>query len=126
MALRFGEWLDPERRYGRAALSPIAHDYTGLAPIYLQAGGREILHDMICDFASAQAERGADVLLDVWPDMPHDFQAFDTTKQSSTEALARISSAISCFSEGLGSFGPGPNTKVAHGQFAGHHPPAQQ
>jgi monoterpene epsilon-lactone hydrolase len=94
MALQFGNWLDPEQRYGRAALSPISHDYKDLAPIYLQAGGREILHDMICDFAKKQKERGADVALDVWPDMPHDFQAFDTLKPSSTQAVGRICTVI--------------------------------
>jgi len=118
MALRFGEWLDPDSHYGRTALSPIMHDYKGLAPIYVQAGGREILRDMICDFAAAQAERGADVLLDVWPDMPHDFQAFDSTRQASADALARISLAISSCAERKGQFGPGPNTTLAHGTFA--------
>lgn len=94
MALRFGEWLDPKVRYGRQQLSPITHDYAGLAPLYLQAGGREILHDMICDFAGVQAERGADVTLDIWDDMPHNFQAYDTMKRSSTEALARIREVV--------------------------------
>jgi epsilon-lactone hydrolase len=118
MALRFGEWLDPEGRYGRAALSPIARDYKGLAPIYLQAGGREVLCDMIRDFATAQAEHGADVLLDIWPDMPHDFQAFDTEKQSSTEALSRIRSAVAYHIHKEGNFAQEPNTVVAHGDLA--------
>jgi acetyl esterase/lipase len=119
MALRFGGWLDPEGRYGRAALSPIAQDYAGLAPIYLQAGGREILCDMIRDFATAQAERGADVLLDLWPDMPHDFQAFDTEKASSAEALARIRSAVACHVDKRGTFARGTNSVVHHGAYTG-------
>ena len=49
---------------------------------------------MICDFAKKQKERGADVALDVWPDMPHDFQAFDTLKPSSTQAVGRICTVI--------------------------------
>lgn len=94
MALRFGEWLDPEGRYGRDALSPISQDFKGLAPLYLQAGGREVLCDMIRDFAKKQAQNGATVLLDVWPDMPHDFQLFDSTQHSATEALTRIRLAV--------------------------------
>jgi len=94
MALKFGEWLDPEGIYGREALSPIFHDFTGLAPIYLQAGGREILRDMIVEFAQSQQEKGAEVTLDLWPDMPHDFQAYDSLKTSSSEALNRIVCAI--------------------------------
>lgn len=94
MALQFGEWLDPEGIYGRQALSPIFQDFTGLAPIYLQAGGREILRDMIIEFAGSQKAKGADVTLDLWPDMPHNFQAYDSMKTSSSMALARIAETI--------------------------------
>ena len=94
MALKFGVWLDPKGKFGRQALSPINHDYTGLAPLYLQAGGREVLRDMIIDFAKVQKEKGADVMLDLWPDMPHDFQAYDSMTASSTAALKRIRQAI--------------------------------
>jgi acetyl esterase/lipase len=94
MALRFGEWLDPDKRFGRSALSPISFDFTGLAPLYLQAGGRESLRDMIRDFAMVQVENGADVMLDQWDDMPHDFQAYDTFTASSSHALRRISLAV--------------------------------
>lgn len=94
MALQFGVWLDPEGAYGREALSPIFQDYTGLAPIYLQAGGREILRDMIVEFAQIQKAKGADVTLDLWPDMPHNFQAYDSMKASSSMALARIVETI--------------------------------
>jgi acetyl esterase/lipase len=120
MALLFGEWLDPEGRYGRKALSPIEQNYKGLAPVYMQAGAREVLCDMIRDFAATQGEYGADVLLDIWPDMPHDFQAFDTDKQSSTEALSRIRSAVTCYVDKVGSFTQGPNTAVARGALAMH------
>lgn len=110
MARQFGRWLDPENRFGRAALSPIDHDFSGLAPLYLQAGGREILRDMIVDFARAQAARGANVLLDLWPDMPHEFQAYDRLRGSSTEALARIRAAVQAAVDRRGDFGPGPNS----------------
>ncbi|MGH1368610.1 MAG: alpha/beta hydrolase [Maritimibacter sp.] len=94
MALKFGEWLDPNGTYGRAALSPIEHDYQDLAPIYLQAGGREVLRDMIRDFEQVQRAKGADVRLEEWADMPHDFQLYDGLKQASCEALARICEEI--------------------------------
>ena len=94
MALRFSEWLDPDGRFGRETLSPIFQDFSDTAAIYLQTGGREILHDMIVDFHETQLRKGADVTLDVWPDMPHDFQAYDSLKRSSVEALARIRSKV--------------------------------
>ncbi|GHF05545.1 hypothetical protein GCM10016455_28530 [Aliiroseovarius zhejiangensis] len=94
MALQFGRWLDPDQSYGRGALSPISYDYSGLAPLYLQAGGREVLRDMIIDFAREQKAKGAEVRLDLWPDMPHDFQAYDSMTASSRAALMRIRQAI--------------------------------
>ncbi|MEP0067832.1 alpha/beta hydrolase [Pyruvatibacter sp.] len=99
MALKFGEWLDPEGAFGREALSPIYQDYRGLAPIYLQAGGREVLRDMIVEFAQVQKEKGADISIDVWPDMPHVFQAYDGLKASSAEALENIVAAIKAHTE---------------------------
>lgn len=94
MALQFGEWLDPGGAFGREALSPIHQNFSGLAPIYLQTGGREVLHDMIVDFADVQKAKGADVTLDVWPDMPHNFQAFDRLKASSVEALDKLEQLV--------------------------------
>ena len=94
MALKFGEWLDPKGNFGRGVLSPISYDYSGLAPLYLQAGGREVLRDMIVDFAHVQAAQGADVMLDLWPDMPHDFQLMDSTQADSTAALKRITQMV--------------------------------
>lgn len=99
MALKFGEWLDPEGAFGREALSPIYQDYSGLAPIYLQAGGREVLRDMIVEFAQVQKEKGADISIDVWADMPHVFQAYDGLKASSAEALENIVAAIKTHTE---------------------------
>jgi acetyl esterase/lipase len=94
MAVQFGAWLDPQGRYGRTALSPICQNYKGLAPIYLQAGGREIFRDPALDFAQIQAAHGADILFDLWADMPHDFQAYDSMFASSRQALCRIHAAV--------------------------------
>ena len=115
MALRFGEWLDPGNRYGREALSPISHNYAGLAPLYLQAGGREILRDMILDFAEVQRANGADVMLDLWPDMPHEFQAYDSFKASSRAALTRIRLAVRSHLDGGGTLPPADGVTVTSG-----------
>lgn len=42
--------------------------------------------------------------------MPHDFQAMDSERESSTEALARIRDAVLWHVDGTGSFGPGPRS----------------
>lgn len=116
MALQFGQWLDPEGGYGRKKLSPIAYDYSGLAPLYLQSGGHEILHDMICDFAEVQAAKGAHVMLDVWKDMPHDFQAYDSLTQASSEALDRIRLAVAAQCDANAPLQPTSATFVHSGQ----------
>ncbi|MEP5153125.1 alpha/beta hydrolase fold domain-containing protein [Planktotalea sp.] len=106
MAVMFGKWLDPKGTYGRKALSPISYNYEGLAPLYLQAGGREVLRDMVIDFEQVQKAHGADVMLDIWPDMPHNFQAYDSLKESSTQALQRICKAIEMRAAGQGPLPP--------------------
>ncbi len=118
MALEFGKWLDPHQAYGREALSPISHDFKGLAPLYLQAGGREILRDMIKDFVEKQAQNGSDIMLDIWPDMPHDFQLLDSTELSASSALIRISEAVHCFVDGPRNFRAGPMTEAISGFFS--------
>ncbi|MFK7837395.1 MAG: alpha/beta hydrolase [Sulfitobacter sp.] len=118
MALRFGEWLDPDGRYGRAALSPIHWNFSGLAPVYLQAGGRENLRDMIVDFAQMQSDNGASVMLDQWDDMMHNFQIADTLHASSGEALARIAAVIRAAGGAEVLLPSLPNvTRVASGRF---------
>ncbi|MEL6682536.1 MAG: alpha/beta hydrolase fold domain-containing protein [Pseudomonadota bacterium] len=94
MAIEFGQWLDPQGLFDREALSPSFYDYAGLAPIYLQAGGREVLRDMIIEFAKIQRRNGALIALDIWPDMPHEFQAYDRMTVASTEALGRMAEAV--------------------------------
>ena len=107
MALRFGEWLDPKGAFGRAALSPIEHSYKGLAPLYLQVGGQEVLRDMILQFVHQQVDLGADVICDLWPAMPHDFQLMDSTQKDARDALDRITACVHCAVDGVGRFEKG-------------------
>ena len=111
MALRFGEWLAAGAT--REALSPAYRDLSGLPPIYLQGGGREILIDGVRDFAAALARAGCEATLDVWPDMVHDFQAHGRTRGESGEALDRIDAAICAYAEGGPAFGACARTERA-------------
>lgn len=97
MALQFGEWLKGEGGFTNEELSPIHQDYKELAPLYLQAGGREILLDMIRDFAKVVHAQGVDVTLDVWEPMTHVFQANGSTLPESKEALERVIGAIEIY-----------------------------
>lgn len=104
MTLTFARWLKGDGGYSDAQLSPTQQNYRGVAPLYLQAGGREILVDRIRDFARLAAEQGAAVRLDVWPQMTHEFQAYGDTLPESRQALQRLGMALDWAVAGGGSF----------------------
>lgn len=92
--LRYGDWLKGGSCCSDAELSPIYQQYQDAAPIYLQAGGKEILVDMIRDFAQVVEAQGAQVRLDVWEHMTHEFQAYGECLPESRQAMDGIRSAI--------------------------------
>lgn len=92
--LRFGQWLKGGTTCSDADLSPIHQDFRGVAPIYLQAGGKEILVDMIRDFAQTLQSQGAPVRLDVWEHMTHEFHAYGNTLPQSRQAIDFIRAAM--------------------------------
>ena len=94
MTLKFAEWLRRDTEFTDRQLSPIYQDFRDLGPIYLQAGGKEILVDMTRDFANAVREQGGQVRLDVWEHMNHEFQAYGEHLPESREALARVRLAV--------------------------------
>jgi len=117
MALKFGDWLDAPGVPRRTELSPISYGFAGLAPLYLQTGGRENLHDMIVDFAQRQAQAGADVMLDAWPGMVHDFQLLDGTIADAQQANARIAQAVRWAVDGGDALASQGQTRLATGRF---------
>jgi acetyl esterase/lipase len=94
MTQTFATWLKGATGLTNADLSPIDQNLCGLAPLYLQAGGKEILVDMIRDFAKTAQAQGASVRLDVWEHMTHEFHSWGIYLPESHEALQRISKAI--------------------------------
>ena len=46
------------------------------------------------EFVEVQKTMGAAIACDLWPDMPHNFHAYDSLKQSSTEALAKLADVV--------------------------------
>lgn len=92
--LQFATWLKGKANMTDTELSPIYYDYRDLAPIYLQAGGKEILVDMIRDFAKTLEKQGSRVRLDVWEHMTHEFHAYGNHLPESSEALECIRKCI--------------------------------
>ncbi len=120
MTIQFGEWLKGNTAYTNEELSPINHDFSDLAPLYLQGGGKEVLIDMIRDFAHLTHKQNVDVTLDVWEHMTHDFQAHGASPPDSAEALKRMKAAIMHYTgpKNTGHKDTGPKSKVH--KSAGH------
>jgi monoterpene epsilon-lactone hydrolase len=94
MALRWADWYcSPEQRRN-PLVSPLNADLRGLCPIYIQAGGAEILLPSIQAFVDHAKDQQADVTLEIWPDMNHDFQMFGHEVPQSAEALKRIGAVV--------------------------------
>lgn len=111
--LRYGQWLKGDTGFSDADLSPICQDFRDTAPIYMQAGGKEILVDMIRDFARIAPAQGAAVRLDVWPHMTHEFHAYGHTLPQSRQALEGLRSAIGwATAEGAPPFAATAQTEV--------------
>jgi len=91
---RMARYYAPEEKWGEACVSPLTIDTKGFPPLYIQAGGAEVLRDQILEFAARAREQGAQVRLDVFPDMVHEFQAFDRYTPQSREALKRLGRMI--------------------------------
>jgi acetyl esterase/lipase len=92
--IQFSEWHRGGIPPDDPRVCPHHADLRDLPPLVLHAGGREILHDMIVDFAGECRRQGGDVTLQVWPDMNHDFHAYGLELPESREALSRLRAAV--------------------------------
>jgi len=70
--------------------SPLFGDLAGLPPLMLQTGEAEVLLDDTLRFAEKAKQAGVDVLLDIWPGMPHVFQGFAPFLPEANAAIERI------------------------------------
>jgi epsilon-lactone hydrolase len=94
MASQWADWFCASAQRDNPLISPLCADLRGLAPIYVQAGRVEILHDSVHAFADEARRQGADVSLETWADMNHDFQIFGHEAPQSDEALRRVGQVI--------------------------------
>jgi acetyl esterase/lipase len=94
MALQWADWFCTEQQRSDPLVSPLHADLRGLPPIYIQAGGSEILLPGIQTFVQRAREQGADVVLEIWEAMNHDFQALGEDVPQSAEAIRRIGEVV--------------------------------
>ncbi|MGA3089296.1 MAG: alpha/beta hydrolase [Terriglobales bacterium] len=94
MLAQWADWFCDSAERRNPLVSPLRADLRGLPPIYIQAGRVEILHDSIQSFMGCARKQGADVVLETWEDMNHDFQIFGLDSPQSAAALRRIAQVI--------------------------------
>jgi acetyl esterase/lipase len=94
MLEQWRDWYCDSAERRNPLVSPLWADLRGLPPIYIQAGGAEILYPSIQVFADRAQKRGADVVLETWEDMTHVFQMFGLDAPQSADALRRIGQVI--------------------------------
>lgn len=97
VSLRMARYYAPEERWREPCVSPLYLDMSGLPPIYIQAGEAEVLRDQILEFAARVRAQGGKVLMDLYPEMVHEFQAFDRYTPQSRAALKRLGQVIDEF-----------------------------
>ena len=70
--------------------NPLYADLKGLPPIYMQAGGDEVLLDDSLRLAELARKAGVDVSLDIFPGMQHSFQMAAGRAPESDDAIFRF------------------------------------
>ncbi len=70
--------------------APVYADYTGLAPMYIQAGGDETLLDDTVRIVAKAEEAGVDVRSEIFPERQHVFQFAAGRMPEADEAVAKI------------------------------------
>lgn len=83
---------DSDPRHPR--VSPLYADQHGLPPVYIQAGGHDILLSDSTRLAEKLKEAGVQVVLDVEPDGQHDFQYAASLVPEARRALERLGKFI--------------------------------
>lgn len=81
---------DPKNPY----ISPLFADLKGLPPLLIQVGSAELLLDDSTRFSEKAKAAGVDVVLDVWEDMVHVFQAFAVWAPEGEQAIEKIGEFI--------------------------------
>jgi epsilon-lactone hydrolase len=76
-------------------ISPVFADLTGLPPLIIQAGSREVLLDDAIRLAGRAAVADVQVTLDITPGVPHVFQAYAPILDEAAAALDRAGQFLS-------------------------------
>ena len=81
---------DPRNPYA----SPLYGDPTGLPPALIQVGSDEVLRDDATRMADRLRIARCEVVLEIWPRMPHVWHLFASVMPEARHAIARIGSFV--------------------------------
>ena len=74
--------------------APLYADLRGLPPLLIMAGSIELMLDDATRLAQQAKEAGVDVTLEVWEDMPHNWQLFASVLPEGQQSIERIGEFI--------------------------------
>jgi epsilon-lactone hydrolase len=75
-------------------VNPLYADFTGLSPLYIQAGGAETLADDARLLQEHAAKAGVDASLDIFPDMLHTFQMAAGRAPEADDAIGQLAAWV--------------------------------
>jgi acetyl esterase/lipase len=81
---------DPRHPYASALFAEL----TGLPPLLIQVGAREVLLDDSIRLARKAAAAEVRVVLEIWPKMPHVWHQFASSLSEARAAITRIGSYL--------------------------------
>ena len=93
-------YLGPEPDPMQPYASPIHGDLSGLPPLCIHVGGREVLRDQVVAFADKAKASGVPVELLVGEDMVHVWHAFAGLQPDSDEAIAKVGAFLRAHAPG--------------------------
>lgn len=94
MLVQWADWFCDRSQRQDPRVSPVLADLHGLCPIYIQAGGAEVLFSNIESFISHARAQNAESMFDVWPDMNHDFQMYGPYLPQAAESMNRLGEIV--------------------------------
>jgi len=92
--LRFAGMYAGNLELSDPKLSPLFGDLTGLPRLLIQAGGKDPLRDDATRLLEAMDVLRKDEILEMWPDMFHDWHLFSMLLRDGDWALRRVGQAI--------------------------------
>lgn len=93
-------YLGPEGDPSWPLVSPINADLSGLPPLLLHVGSREVLRDQVVAFAERAKQAGVPVALEVVADMVHVFHAFFDVQPDAEAAIERLGTFVQATAAG--------------------------